>query len=322
MKRQEMEPYSVDAVIPVYKPDEKFWELMKRIILQSKPLRTIFIMHTMGYDGEKETEEKLRLMKNKQIKIVSFPKSEFDHGGTRNKGAALSDADFVLFMTQDAVPCNDRLVEKLLEPLLKRERAAVSYARQLPDDKAGVIERYTRGFNYPKESCLKGREDKENLGIKTYFCSNVCAMYKKTVYEELEGFVLHTIFNEDMIMASKLVEAGYQIAYAAEARVVHCHKYTYRQQFSRNFDLAVSQKQYREIFEGIKSESEGMRLVKQSCGYLIKSRKYHLIPDLFLQSGFKLAGYKLGKCYDKLPLGLVKKCSMSPSYWEAKETEN
>ena len=57
-----------------------------------------------------------------------------------------------------------------------------------------------------------------------------------------------------------MVQAGYQIAYAAEAKVVHAHKYTYWQQLTRNFDMAVSQRQYREIFESVKSESEGMRL--------------------------------------------------------------
>ena len=55
------------------------------------------------------------------------------------------------------------------------------------------------------------------LGIKTFFCSNVCAAYRREIYEELGGFVKHTIFNEDMIYAAKAVEAGYAIAYAADA---------------------------------------------------------------------------------------------------------
>ncbi len=141
-------------------------------------------------------------------------------------------------------------------------------------------------------------------------------MYKKEVYEEMGGFVLHTIFNEDMIMASRTVRAGYEIAYAADARVIHSHKYTYRQQFSRNFDLAVSQVQFHEMFDGVKSESEGIRLVRKTVKYLLAEGKWYLIPDLVLQSGFKFLGYRLGKRYDKLPLWLVKKCSMSPAYWK------
>ena len=55
-------------------------------------------------------------------------------------------------------------------------------------------------------------------GIKTFFCSNVCAAYRREIYEELGGFVRHTIFNEDMIYAAKAVEAGYSVAYAADAQ--------------------------------------------------------------------------------------------------------
>lgn len=102
-------------------------------------------------------------------------------------------------------------------------------------------------------------------------------MYRKCVYEKMGGFVLHTIFNEDMIMAAHVIREGYKIAYVAQAEVVHAHKYTYRQQFTRNFDLAVSQRQYKEIFDGVKSETEGVRLVKDTMKYLLKNGKWYLI---------------------------------------------
>ena len=90
-------------------------------------------------------------------------------------------------------------------------------------------------------SRLKGKEDEDELGIKTYFCSNVCAAYRRDIYLKLGGFTKKTIFNEDMIFAGHAVEAGYQIAYAADAQVIHSHNYTAMQQLHRNFDLGVSQ---------------------------------------------------------------------------------
>ena len=122
-------------------------------------------------------------------------------------------------------------------------------------------------------------------------------MYRRDIYEKLGGFVTRTIFNEDMIFAAGLIQAGYRIAYAAEAEVVHSHKYPYWQQLTRNFDLAVSQRQYRQIFEQVRSESEGMRLVKDTMKYLMKHGKWYLVPDLVMQSGFKWMGYKLGLRY-------------------------
>ena len=63
-----------------------------------------------------------------------------------------------------------------------------------------------------------------------------------------------TIFNEDMIFAGGLIQKGYGVAYAAEAKVVHSHNHSAIQQFHRNFDLAVSQADHPEVFDGIRSE--------------------------------------------------------------------
>jgi rhamnosyltransferase len=162
---------------------------------------------------------------------------------------------------------------------------------------------------------VKSALDMEELGIKTFFCSDVCATYRRSVYTKIGGFVSKTIFNEDMIMAAAMIRADYRIAYAADAKVLHCHRYSYLQQFTRNFDLGVSHKQYEEVFKGVKSESEGIRLVKNTLSYLIEKKKYLLIPDLILNSGFKYLGYQCGIRYKLLPMKLVKHLSMNKSYW-------
>ena len=78
----------------------------------------------------------------------------------------------------------------------------------------------------------------------------------------------HTIFNEDMIFAARLIQSGRAVAYCAQARVIHSHNYSSIQQFHRNFDLGVSQADHPEVFDCVKSESEGIRMVKQTAGYL------------------------------------------------------
>ncbi len=317
---------TVDVIIPVYKPDHRFKYLLERIIKQSVKPNRIYLLQTIEDDPEKQTEE---LRKSEEdikslvqelndssclIQCVPIDKSDFDHGGTRNYGAHLSDADIILFMTQDAVPEDKDLIRNLLESF-RNPQVAAAYGRQLPRKNAGTIEKYTRTFNYPEEGTIKSKEDLPRLGIKTYFCSNVCSAYRKEVYEELGGFVTKTIFNEDMIMAAAIIQAGYFIAYAAEAKVVHSHEYTYIQQFKRNFDLAVSQQQYKEVFSSVKSESEGIKLVKQTAQYLADEKKYILIPDLIFQSGFKYLGYLAGKNYERIPKSIIKKLSMNPHYW-------
>lgn len=315
----------IDVVIPVYKPDIKFKYLIERLVKQTVKPKHIYLLHTLENYGEHQLTEKNNtedmlnyandLSDNTcKIHCIDIQKADFDHGGTRNYGASLSQSELVLFMTQDAVPSDKDLIKYIIEPF-ENQNVAAAYGRQLASAKAGIIENYTRIFNYPEESFIKTKEDIPTLGIKTYFCSNVCAAYRKNVYDELGGFVTKTIFNEDMIMAAHIINAGYAIYYAANAKVVHSHEYSYIQQFKRNFDLAVSQQQYKEIFSSVKSESEGIKLVKKNMKYLIEQKKYLLIPDLIFQSGFKYLGYLAGKKYEIMPSWLIRKLSMNPTYW-------
>jgi rhamnosyltransferase len=136
------------------------------------------------------------------------------------------------------------------------------------------------------------------------------------IYRRLDGFVERTIFNEDMLYAAQVIEAGYRIAYAADARVVHSHNYTAMQQLHRNFDLAVSQAEHPEVFEKVKSETEGIRMVKQTARYLHSVHKEYLLPELVIQSGCKYLGYQLGRHYRRLPKSVIMKLTMSPYYWK------
>lgn len=304
----------VDVIIPSYKPDHKFLTLIERLERQSVPVNRIIVMNT-----EQKYFDRLlygtSFLKNYQNVVVKhISKREFDHGKTRNNGVKLSDADYFIMMTDDAVPADDYVVEELLK-YLKRGCVAAAYARQLAGEGSSEIEKYTRSFNYPGESQVKTQADLETLGIKTFFCSNVCAAYDRKIFDTLGGFIKHTIFNEDMIYASKAVEAGYGIAYAAEARVYHSHNYGCREQFHRNFDLGVSQAQHPEVFAAYPAESEGMRLVRQTAGHLRRKGLGWQIPYLFVQSGFKYIGYLLGRHYQKLPGKAVVAMSANKDYW-------
>ena len=229
-------------------------------------------------------------------------------------GVKKSSADVFVMMTQDAMPKDDRLIEKLVEPL--QGEVAVAYARQLPREDSTPVESYTREFNYPAKSRIKSAADLDSLGIKTFFCSNVCAAYRREIYEELVGFVRHTIFNEDMIYAAKAVEAGYSVAYAADAQVVHSHNYTNGQQFHRNFDLGVSQAEHPEIFAAYPSESEGKRMVKDVTVYLRSNHMSAGLPHFYMQCACKYAGYLLGKNYRRLPKKWVLAFTSNKEYWK------
>lgn len=299
----------VDVLIPVYRPDGKLTELLKRLKMQNYPIHRVILMNT----EEKHFPAELTGIWDR-VEVYHLAKEEFDHGGTRDRGVRMSTADLVVCMTQDAMPADETLIEELVKPFGDPEVWA-AYARQLPNEDCREVEKYTRSFNYPEQSMVKTKEDLDRLGIKTFFCSNVCAAWRREKYLELGGFVKHTIFNEDMILAGTMIKQGGKIAYCAKAKVIHSHNYSAFQQFHRNFDLAVSQTMYPEVFGGIRSESEGIKLVKKSLSYCIKIGKPWLMIQVVTQSAGKLLGYKMGQRYRSLPMWLILRCTMSPSFW-------
>lgn len=305
---------TVDIIIPAYHPGEEFFCLLNKLLKQTVRAEHIFVLQTL------EPGEKMLECPEEKITVYPIEKSEFDHGATRDYGAKLSKADYIMFLTQDAMPADDRVIEQLLQGFQIMddtiEKVGIVYGRQLARKDADLLEDMTREHNYPDESSLKSKKDLERLGIKTYFCSDVCAMYDRMLYEELGGFVFPTIFNEDMIMASKVIQSGYGVYYNANAKVIHSHSYTCRQQFTRNFDLGVSQRQYREVFESISSEKEGAGFAKKILFALLK--KGHFVKAVYFawQCGFRLAGYQMGLHYEKLSKKMILRCTMNKAYWK------
>lgn len=306
----------VDVVIPLYKPGKELFVLLDSLLGQTVKVNQIILINTEEKYFAQLIYGSVFWEKYRDVvRVHHISQKEFNHGGTRRMAVRCSEAEVFVMMTQDARPANPYLLERLLKAL-EPDRVAVSYARQLPAPDCGVIERYTRSFNYPDRSHINTLADLEKKGIKTFFCSNVCAAYKRKVYEELGGFVKRTIFNEDMIFAAGAIKSGYAISYAADAEVVHSHNYTNLQQIRRNFDLGVSQAENPQIFGGIPSEKEGKKLVSQTSRWLWQHKKKRLLPHFYMQCACKYAGYLAGKHYRNLPRFLVKACTDSPYYWE------
>ncbi|MFA6662991.1 MAG: glycosyltransferase [Lachnospiraceae bacterium] len=314
---------SIDVVIPTYRPDGKLVEALSMLSGQNYPVRRIYILDTLLDDGSSGfglIADKVELP-DERLSVMTIDKDEFDHGGTRNMGAKLAkDADYILFMTQDAVPADDNLTAELIAGFA-HERVAVTYARQMPRTDALKSEQLSRTINYPDKSRLKTQADVKELGIKTYFCSNVCAMYDTRIFAEIGGFIPHAIFNEDMIYAGNALKKGYAVYYCSGAKVIHSHNYTADQQFHRNFDIGVSQTDHPEIFASLSSEGEGVKYVKKMVSALKKEGAAREIPGFIAGCFARFTGYRLGRRYKKLSKSSIMKYTMNPGYWKSNDTK-
>ena len=140
-----MKSVRVDVVIPTYRPGKEFGMLLERLGQQEYPVQKILVMNTEREYWNREWEKRYP-----QLEVHHLPKEEFDHGGTRRAAASKSESDILVFMTQDALPADTHLIEKLIQPILEEEKVGASYARQLPKEGCPYLEQYVRNFNYKK----------------------------------------------------------------------------------------------------------------------------------------------------------------------------
>ncbi|MCQ2542293.1 MAG: glycosyltransferase family 2 protein, partial [Lachnospiraceae bacterium] len=154
---------TVDVIIPVYKPGEKLIQIIKRLHRQTVKLNKLILINTEKRYFDEFFADKTILNEYDDIVIEHISSEEFNHGATRRMGVDMSEADYFVCMTDDAVPLDDMLLEQLISPLEKGIAAAV-YARQCASKKCSDIERFTRKFNYPDESRLKSKRDISRLG--------------------------------------------------------------------------------------------------------------------------------------------------------------
>lgn len=283
-----------EVVIPAYKPDGRLLQIIDRLKAQEIKPDRITVMLTV------ESDEEIGQLWDRlpdSVMLVPVRAEDFSHGGTRQLAMDSATSEYVLFMTQDAVPVDKKLTVKLIEAL-SDDSSCMAYARQLPRKSADAIERFTRHFNYPSKSHTQSPEDLKTKGIKAIFCSDSCCMYKKSVHDSLGGFDRTTQFNEDSIFAYKALNSGYSVEYCAEARVRHSHNLTLKQQFERNRAIAKSQKEHPEVYANIVSEKEGIKYVITGIRYFLRKKELINAFMLTVTAGVRYAGFFTGKHFD------------------------
>lgn len=298
----------ISVIIPTYNAGAGLKELLTRLQGQTLPPYEIIVVDSSSTDGTAE------VAKQCGARVFTVLQSEFDHGGTRNYAAGLAGGDILVFMTQDAMPANASMLSELTGPLLD-EKVACAYGRQLARADATILERMMREYNYPETPSSKDKSDLPRLGIKTFFCSNVCAAIRKEVFVEAGRFPEPVIFNEDLFLAAKCILQGYTVVYAAQAQVIHSHNYSLMQQFRRFFDNGVSMRNNDWVFEYSAVGKEGMKLIRNQLQLLHRQCQWKWMPRLIAESGMKFLGYQLGKRHRKLPNALCVRFSMHPRIW-------
>ena len=250
--------------------------------------------------------------------VEVIDEERFNHGGTRRYAVEkyCSDCDIAVLLTQDSILASSEALEKIIAPFEDIQVGAV-YGRQLPREEADPIEAHSRYFNYPPGTLRKSIADASKYGIKAAFFSNAWGAYRVSALKAVGSFPRSAICSEDLYAAAKMLSAGYDIVYAADALAWHSHDLTISKEFRRYFDVGVFHAQeswLRDEFGG--AGSEGWKFVRSELAYLMKHAPLS-IPEALLRSLSKITAYKLGCHHAQLPLPVVQRFSSHRNYWQS-----
>lgn len=217
---------NIDIICPLYNAEKEIENLHKSLIKQKNVnINEIKYILTQSEDN---TEQKLKQL---NLEYEKINKEDFSHSLTREKVALKSKANIIVFITQDIKIIREDWLYNLTKDITSGEVEAC-YSRQICNN--NTIEKYTREFNYGKQSKTVSKKDIEELKLKAFFFSDASSAIKKEIFVQLNGYDGKNLpINEDMYIAYKIINKGYKIKYCADSEVIHSHKFTLKQYYNR-----------------------------------------------------------------------------------------
>ena len=299
---------SVGIVVPTYNSCHHLEKCLKPL-MQSSLTPRILVIDSSSQDGTVDEAKKMGL------ETLTIRQKHFNHGLTRELARKHLETDIVVMVTPDAYATGIDSLDRLVQPV-QSGRASLAYGRQLPRPGSGEIEAFLRLFNYPDQSHIRGMEDAALYGVYLCFCSNSFAAWSQKALDEVGGFRA-TLTAEDTFAAARLLRAGHQIAYVAEATVHHSHCYSLKQEFQRYFDTGYVRNQQQELIDfGAADSGRGKQFSKELTHYVWAKRPW-MLPYVWANLMAKWLGYQIGRRGSKLSTSLAQSLSAQPYYWQS-----
>ena len=295
----------ISVIIPTYNASSYLAVQLKALAAQTIRDAEILLIDSSSTDDTRE------IAKSYGVRTIVIPKVDFDHGGTRTLAGRQVRGDALVYFTQDALPQNEYAIERLVKALEQDPQIGAVFGRQIPRPHATPFAQHLRFFNYPDQSYTRMFTDRAAYGVKTAFCSNSFAAYRRSALENVGWFQDNLLMGEDLHVCARMLMKGYRVGYIAEAVVYHSHNYTIAQEFKRYFDLGVFfKKEHWLLDEFGRPEGEGIKFMRSEFSYLRSHGLLHLFPISLMRAAAKLIGYRLGHYYRHLPQAVLRRVSM------------
>ena len=295
------------VVLLTKNPGSSFRETLEAIYRQNLKPMEVLVIDSGSTDGT------ISLVQKYPAQLIQIKPEAFGHGRTRNLGGNLAKGEFLVFLTQDAVPVREDWLFSLVHPLGETEALAGVYGRQIPRH-SDPFETFSRYYTYPPVShCHRGK-DLLHFSVFHLLFSNVNAALRREVWKKFP-FDETLIMSEDQEWARRVLQRGFEILYEPRAMVHHSHREGPLRLFKRGFDSGVSFQQMSAADGMFHHFPETWAYLKEEIHFLIQTGNSFWIPLLFPRELLRAGGFMVGRYGEKIPKPLKRWCSFHTQYW-------
>jgi rhamnosyltransferase len=250
-------------------------------------------------------------------RVHEISPDEFNHGETRNLGARLARGEIVVFTVDDALPVDDRWLERLTAPLRKPNSLAGAYSRQVAQPGAPPHQRFYIDHRYGPEPRVQRASDPSDLTVANVLFSNVSSAIRRAVLEEFP-FASDIVIAEDLEWCGRVLLAGYEVEYVPDSVVRHSHEYSLMDALKRYFDQGAAAE--RSFMAGDRTSprsvrGEGLAFVRRELRWLWGTRQRAAIPQALAHEMTRYTGFQLGVHHRRIPAWLRRRISRTAVYW-------
>jgi rhamnosyltransferase len=164
------------------------------------------------------TDGTLALAEQYPVRIHSIAPREFNFGRTRDHVFSLTSGEFIVAISQDAVPVGTSWLEDLIRPFADRDIAVVQGGEKVPDDRE-LFYWDKIGFFYYTRECHRWRANHGDVGVSFVNCA-----IRRSVWEENRLSDIEMM--EDKVFQAMLDARGRRICRQPSAMVFHAHSYS------------------------------------------------------------------------------------------------
>jgi rhamnosyltransferase len=183
------------------------------------------------------TDGTLDIVRGHPVHLHQIPPHTFNYGTTKNESLRHASGEFVVFVSQDALPADEHWLHELIRPMMDDPMVAGVYSRQIEQGECSMYESYLMRRAFGTEPIVW--DDPENAAAMAF--SNASSGLRRALLES-QPFG-HLPFAEDRVWANQMLERGYHIVYAASSRVFHSHEFTVGQCYRRSRQNAMTRRQ-------------------------------------------------------------------------------